>query len=307
MVLTIASLASLVVVLLAGLYKNDATLSGLWYFKIDASKFKSSSSLASGTTGALFGNLVGTATTTKIYDFYQIYFWNYCGGMIVDGKETIQYCSPRQASFVFNPIAQLGLNGTTLQKELPGTVEKAINAYSKATHWMFIVYIIALSVTAASIVVGIFAICSRIGSCVTYIVVSAASFFTVIAALTSTILFSTLVGGLNGGLKEYNIKSFVGTRMLALEWIAVAFSIGASVFWCVSICCCSGKSDRKNRGSAAPAPGFTPFNTARGYQPLGEQTAYGGAHQGESIGLVEKGQAGPYHGRDTAYEPFRHS
>lgn len=190
MVLTIASLACLVVVLLAGLYKNDATLSNLYYFKvhfpdrctsvsqanlnvqIDASKFKSSSTLSSGTAGALLGNLVGTATTTKIYDFYQIYFWNYCGGIIENGKETIQYCSPRQSSFVFDPIAQLGLNGTTLQKELPGTVQKAISAYSKVTHWMFIVYMVALGVTAASIVVGIFAICSRIGSCVTYIVVS---------------------------------------------------------------------------------------------------------------------------------------
>lgn len=96
--------------------------------------------------------------------------------------------------------------------------------------------------------------------------------------------------------------------MLALEWLAVAFSIGASIFWFVSICCCSGKSNRKERGPVGQTPGFTPFNPSRGYQPLGEQTAYGGApHQGESIGLVEKGQAGPYHGRDTAYEPFRHS
>jgi hypothetical protein len=123
--------------------------------------------------------------------------------------------------------------------------------------------------------------------------------------------------------------------MIAVDWLAAAFSLGASFFWLVSICCCSphSSSRRKDRGAASNvAPqgsnvaAFAPFGN-RGYQPLEDpaagsgvhhNTAYGGAaaygqqnpyggHGGvemQDIGFT--GAAGPYKGRESAYEPFRH-
>jgi hypothetical protein len=138
--------------------------------------------------------------------------------------------------------------------------------------------------------------------------------FTVLSALTATILFSTLVGALDTLLKPYQINLTVGTKMLAIEWIAVAFSIAASMFWLVSICCCSGRSSGGKRSSKGPEPGFTPFANrgAAAYQPLGDshQQQSNPYHnqfgaQGTNVEMQSFGGAGPYKGRETAYEPFR--
>ena len=125
-----------------------------------------------GLASSLIAGLVGQASSNKLYDFYEVYMWNYSAGSTSNGVDTIQYCSPRQAKFVFNPIDVWGLNGTTIQKDIPGAVTSAINAYSKGAQWMFIAYTVAFWVTAATIVVGLLAICSRIGSSLTTIVSS---------------------------------------------------------------------------------------------------------------------------------------
>jgi len=213
----------------------------------------------------------------------------------------------------------MGLNGTATQQYIPGAVNSAMNAYQKGAQWMFIAYAIAFWTTVATIVVGLFALCSRIGSCFTTIVSGVATLFTILAAVTSTILFSTLVGALSTTLKPYQIKLSVGTKMMALDWLAVAFSVGASMFWLVSICCCSGKSSHKDRNSAAPAAGGA-FGTrgSAAYQPLGDEhnhvgnpyhSQYGAPQGHRGMEMQEFGQtgAGPYKGRDTAYEPFRHA
>jgi hypothetical protein len=55
--------------------------------------------------------------------------------------------------------------------------------------------------------------------------------------------------------------------------------------------------------------GYGPFNaaSARGYQPvesplLNQPSGY----HGTEMGNLEHGAGGPFKGRDTAYEPFRH-
>jgi SUR7/PalI family len=142
-----------------------------------------------------------------------------------------------------------------------------------------------------------------------------ATLFTFLAAITSTILFSTLVGALNTALKPYHVKLTLGSKMIALDWIAVVFSIAASMFWLVSICCCSGRSrhpkaDRNSQQSGAGGAGYTGFG-GRGYQPLGDhfaqptQAPYGAPGQ-MGHEMHDFGTAGPYKGRETAYEPFRH-
>jgi hypothetical protein len=97
--------------------------------------------------------------------------------------------------------------------------------------------------------------------------------------------------------------------MLSLDWLAFVFSLGATLFWTVSICCCSGKSS-KPKGEKS-SKGFKPF-ASRGasYQPLGEE--HGALHPGHTRGgsgveMDNFGAAGssPYKGRETAYEPFR--
>jgi hypothetical protein len=103
---------------------------------------------------------------------------------------------------------------------------------------------------------------------------------------------------------------------MALEWLAVAFSVAASLFWVLSICCFSGKSNHrggKNHNSGKPGASRQttfPFLN-RGYQPLGDQShgtiPYGTrpVHNERDVEMNDYGNS-PYKGRGEAYEPFRH-
>jgi hypothetical protein len=109
--------------------------------------------------------------------------------------------------------------------------------------------------------------------------------------------------------------------MIALDWLAAAFSLAASLFWLISICCCSPHSSRRKDRTLRNEPptgsnvaAFAPFGS-RGYQPLGDpaasnvhqSTAYGGpGWRGVEMQDMGYTGAGPYKGRESAYEPFRH-
>ena len=121
--------------------------------------------------------LQGAASTKELKDFYLVGLWNYCEGDTDDkGKETITYCSPRQKNFWFNPIDAWQLKNTTAQKLFPDDkMEKTLDTYHKVAGWMFSAFVIAICLTAAEFVVGIFAIFSRWGSLVTTFVSSVSS------------------------------------------------------------------------------------------------------------------------------------
>jgi hypothetical protein len=146
----------------------------------DTTKFQANSTALSGllskadaNTKKLIEGLVGQVQTNNLKDIYYVYMWNYCSGSKsgVNGSTiNIEFCSPRKSQYYFNPITEWGLNGTTTQKYIPGTVDKALGAYQKGAQWLFIAYAIAFWTTVATIVVGFFALCSRVGSCLTTVV-----------------------------------------------------------------------------------------------------------------------------------------
>jgi hypothetical protein len=231
-----------------------------------------------------------------------VYLWNYCSGDKSNGTSgdvKLTHCSGREARFWFNPVEVWGLNNSGVADLIPNELERGLNIYKGVANWMFVAYAIAFFATLANIIVGLLAICSRWGSCVTTIVSAASTLFCFLAALTSTVLFSVLTGTFNSVLRTYGIRLTVGTKMFALDWIAFAFSLGATLFWTISICCCSGKSDRKPRADGS-------YNAGQrgGYQSLG-----GDRNSYQQTSNVEMGNYGasPYKGRETAYEPFRHS
>jgi len=319
MALTIVSLILLFVVFLGGLNKGDSNLSSLYYFKADTTGFKhniTSSGLLSinlpGTADDKLRNFLNSLTSTnsaqKLSDVYEVYLWNYCDGSKDNSTGTVKltHCSPRQARYWFNPVEVWGLNNSGVENLMPSELQKGLNIYRDVSQWMFVAYAIAFFATLANVVVGLLAICSRWGSCATTLISCAATLFTFLAALTSTILFSILTGTFNSALKTYGIHLTVGTKMMGLDWVAFAFSLGATLFWTVSICCCSGKSDHKHRDGGEK--GYTPAFASRGYQPLGgegQHAPYG--HQQSNVEMGNMGGASPYKGRETAYEPFRHS
>ena len=160
---------------------------------------------------------------------------------------------------------------------------------------MFAAYSVAFFATLAELVVGVFAIFSRWGSCVTSIVASVATLFTIASAITSTALYSTLVGTFDSVLKSYGIKASLGTSSLTVTWLGVAFSVGAGLFWTLSTCCCSGQSGRKNTIVEK-----TPYTYERVESP------YMGHSANAQGGAVPMQGMGHQRGHSQAYEPFRH-
>lgn len=182
---------------------------------------------------------------------------------------------------------------------------------------MFAAYTIAFWATVISIVTGILAIFSRWGSLITsgvsavsltlfpglapkqrsnFARVQVATLFTLAASITSSALYGTLVGTFKSVFKDYNIKASMGNRMMAITWLAVAFSLGASLFWVLSTCCCSGKSDRRSR---KPTVEKTPYTYERVESPYGGPPALN-SHGNVPLRDMQGNKAG------TAYEPFRH-
>ncbi|KAF4311525.1 Actin cortical patch SUR7/pH-response regulator PalI [Botryosphaeria dothidea] len=304
MALSLAAFICLIIVFLGNWNKNDGNLTSIYFMKADLSEFRSNiSSLSSidipGTD--VDDDLLSALTTSannNLSDTYTVGIWNYCSGDDNStGGDQITYCSGRKASFWFNPVEVWGLNQTGAEDLIPDKLEDGLKIYKKVANWMFAAYAVAFFATLAEILLGIFAIFSRWGSFVTSIVASVATIFTIAASITSTALYGTLVGVFNSVFKAYNIKASMGGRMMAVTWLATAFSIAAGLFWVLSVCCCSGKSDK--RPGRKMTVEKTPYTYERVHSP------FGGAHQQQATGTMPlRDMQG--NKAQTAYEPFRH-
>ena len=138
--------------------------------------------------------------------------------------------------------------------------------------------------------------------------------FTFAASLTSSILFGILTGALKGAFDTYNIKVKIGGHALAVAWLATVFSIGATLFWLFSVCCCSGRSNphyKDNKGGLWNAE-----PKGQGYYGRGTKVEKTGGYErvaspmGDRVPLTDYPQAQPQgYGRHMqpggAYEPFR--
>ncbi|KAF1841730.1 integral membrane protein-like protein [Cucurbitaria berberidis CBS 394.84] len=305
MLLTLASLICIVLVVIGQTpWKGNnapSTALGrdLYFFKADTSGFNADpqnvidhlpDSVKPDTD--LVKALQGAASSKELKDFYQVGLWSYCeGDKDKDGKETITHCSSRKFSFWFDPFSVWELKDTSAQKALGDDMQKVLNAYKKAAGFMNWAFVITLILSAVEFVIGFFAIFSRWGSLVTTIVSTAQTIFALAAATTATAIYAALVGVFKSVLKPYDIDASMGTKMLTVLWLGVAFSVASGFFWLISVCCCSGKSPHKK-----VVVEKTPYTYERVASP-----AFGG-QQAQHTGYA--GAAG--HGTSgTAYEPFR--
>ncbi|KXG45158.1 Actin cortical patch SUR7/pH-response regulator PalI [Penicillium griseofulvum] len=329
--LTIASLICIIMVGLGCTKASSDTLNNLYFIRLDLSNISTGSAVTSEITDRLndahitsvsAADIEATIKTfqndANIADFYDIGLWGYCEGDSDKGKETVSKCTEPKAQFYFNPSSVLGMSEAQIEKELGSGFKKTLNVYKAVSKWMFIAYLVAFVATCAQILLGIFAIFSRWGSCVTTIVSIVSFLFTIGASLTSTIMFSIAKGSLGTALKVYGVDVGLGKNMYVATWLAVAFSFGATVFWMLSTCCCSGRSpyshkDRHNTRSitAEKAPyTYEPIGAA--HPPFGSQQPYTPQH-----GYTTSYPPTPNYNNDipmthnnhqsSAYEPFRHA
>ncbi|KAI4250197.1 MAG: hypothetical protein L6R40_000369 [Gallowayella cf. fulva] len=307
MSLTIASLVCLIIVGLGGTNKNNSSLNDLYFFRANTTDINVTPNDVNipknPLTDAILNQTVDTAKNAlDIKDFYHVSLWNYCAGDFDNGKDKVTYCSPRKNQFWFNPVEVWGLNNTGVDKLFSKELRAGLDAYQKAAKWMFIAYVVAVVATIVEIFVGIFALFSRLGSLATTIVSTVSSFFLIAFALTATILYATLMGSFNNAVKKYNIHGSLGHNMFVVLWLAVAFSFGAGLFWLISSCCCSGRSNRIKYGDESGRKGKyervdSPYGHREGPAHFQSGPGYQAPHHGVPLDNVGS--------KPTAYEPYR--
>ncbi|EED16386.1 integral membrane protein [Talaromyces stipitatus ATCC 10500] len=309
---TVGALISLIFVGIGSTNSNSSTKTDLYFFRADLSNLTSAggSSLANEAASALgdltnFGSscfeaaLAEALAKNHIRDFYDIGLWGYCAGNKTSSGKF-------EAEFAFDPVSVWGLNNTGSSKDvediLPSNLHKALNTYKAVSKWIFIAYIIAFGVTALELIVGLFAICSRLGSLVTSIISGVAFFFTAAASITATAMFAVFTGTFNTALKQYGMHGSMGHNIYVATWIATAFAFCGTLFWLFSSCCCAARS---------------PYHGGRAGRSrvMAEKAPYTYERVSSPYGGAPAGPAAPYSGqhnvpmqtfRQDAYEPFRH-
>ena len=98
-----------------------------------------------------------------------------------------------------------------------------------------------------------------------------------------------------------HVVAEVGQNWISATWVATVFSFAASVFWMMSMCCCSGRTskvmgtDKKGKGTKAE---HTPYT----YQRVESPTAYKG-HGESGTPMLPFHAAQP---KPAGFEPMRH-
>lgn len=309
MAMTIASLVCLIIVGMGGTNKNNSDLNNLYFFRANTSDIVikpediSKDIPHNALTDAIINRTTAAAKEAlDVKAFYHVSLWNYCAGDFDKGSDKVTYCSPHKNEFWFNPVEVWGLNNTNIDQLFSKELRDGLNAYRVTAKWMFIAYLVALISTIVEILVGFFALFSRLGSLATTIVSTISSFFLIAFALTATILYSVLTGSFNTALKKYNIHGTMGKNMYVVVWLAVAFSLGAGIFWLFSSCCCSGRSNKIKYGDASGRKGaYERVDDTYGHREgaVNFQTGPGYQAPHHGVPLNNVGQ------KQTAYEPYR--
>lgn len=320
---TVGALISLIFVGIGCTNSKSSTENDLYFFRADLSNLTSAggSSLADQAASALsdltnLGSssleaaLAEAIAADKIRDFYDVGLWGYCAGnKTSSGDYKVDYCSKAKAEFYFDPVEVWGLNSTSaassVEDILPTNLQKALNTYKAVSKWMFIAYIVAFAATALELIVGLLAICSRLGSLVCSIISGVAFFFTVAASITATVMFAVFLGTFNSALKQYGMHGSMGKNIYVATWIATAFALAGTFFWLFSSCCCAARSpyhgDRRSRGRVMAEK--APYNYERVSSPY---AGHGGAPAGPAAPYTQQHNVPMQTFRQDAYEPFRH-
>ncbi|OJJ94949.1 hypothetical protein ASPACDRAFT_64869 [Aspergillus aculeatus ATCC 16872] len=272
--LSVGSLICLMIVTIGCINPKQAT--DFYMFRIELKNLTTSpSSILDTTLQDLTGGhvkqfvqaLQEANKSETLQDFYSIALWNYCAGNnphIAVYNST--YCSKPRGGFWFDPIEIWGLNQTHIGKHIPNRLQQTLDIYHRASLWMQILYLLAICTSILQLLVGLLVCCSRLGSCVAWLLAGASLLFTLAASVTSTMLFATLAGTFKVTFKAYGIYGHMGRHIYAATWLAVALSLLAAVSWLLNCCCFRG--DKARRDPARTICPVAAADTAYSHRPF---------------------------------------
>lgn len=312
--LTTASLICILIVGLAGV-----TNKGLYMFEAETKNLSISNTdlinlatadlkdFTSAADGAISDATVNiTAADLGLADYYTVALWNYCyttGSTTTCTKAAFDWASNATNTTELNTLA----SQTGVKVTVPKAIETALKTFSLIAKWTEIVYIIAAIATACALLVGLFAICSKIGSCCTFLINGIATVAIIAASVLSTVMSSTVVATLEAASKPFGVKASFNTSFLVITWLAAAFSLAAGLFWAFSICCCSaGSSERRDKRRSKAGDSEKPYGT---YQRVDDPFAPH-TYSNQQSGVYNPSYGVPMNNmkptKAGAYEPYSH-
>ncbi len=261
--------------------------------------------LATGDSKSGSGSSNVTAADLGLADLYDVSIWGYCytpqNGSRECTKPAFNWAVSALNTTTGNLKSLITLSGQNIT--LPQEVSDAVTAFGTVARWTQIVFIIAYVALGVELFFGIFANCSRVFSCITFIIAAFATVAVCGAAALSTAMSVVVVGAVEGTAKFYGVEASFNRRFLAAVWIAAAFAIAAGFFWLFTICCCSPDHSRKSRRSRS-SDGEKLMQGP--YQPIGNENGYNGGYPQQYPQSYAAPQSyGPK--RDLAYEPYSHA
>ncbi|KAI1091633.1 SUR7/PalI family-domain-containing protein [Rostrohypoxylon terebratum] len=254
------------------------------------------SSLQGNSGSSSSGNI--TAAELGIDKLYDVTLWNYCS---LAANGTDKNCTQAKfnwaetdfnTTFVDNFGSDLGANIT-----IPEEIKDALNTFKPLMKWTEVVYIIAMIALGLELIVGLFTACSRLVSCLTWLISGIATLAVIAAASMMTAIAIVVVGAVKGSISKYGGDASWNSKFLACIWIGVAFALGASLFWLFSVCCCAPER-RPHAGRSRGGPEGEKFIPTGSYAPLGEHQ-----NAGYNYSAPQRGGARS----DLAYEPYSHA
>ena len=274
MVLTLATLAFLIMIGLGSTNSNNSYLSNLYFLQINTTAVTGSSAFAHNAANDLTPAAAKAPDgTIMIQNFYTLGLWNYCGGAggnttrsaLAFGQSSAQkvdFCAQRALQFGFDFKSAWGLSGSAAEKVLGGdTFAPVLLRYQSSwAKWMSTLYILACVAAGVEVFVALFGLCSRLGGLFTTLsALVTTAFATAFAALVTAAYFSLGGAGNVDMTPAVGISFRAGATMYVYMWLACACSLVAALFWAFSSCCCSGRER-----SPPPVPGKPePYTYAR--------------------------------------------
>lgn len=182
-------------------------------------------------------------------EYYAVGLWGYCEGK--RGAPTFSNCTGPSASFSFDLVDILSSRLGQANGVLADWTQPVLKGYRRVSHWIVAAYMMAFIAAFIAVVTGLVGfplakLVAIISSAVSQQVkcevhaddAQVSSLLVIGASVTVTIMYQLLTRGLNSTLEPAGISASLGPRMLATSWLAVAFSVGSSLFWIVERCCC---------------------------------------------------------------------
>lgn len=170
--LTITSFACLVLIATSG-WGSKGTLNDLYFFKANFTELDiMAPNLPSDDLTAA---LKYSAESNKLARVYEVHLYNFCERN--SAERVVTYCSPKMGNYHFDPVKIWSLDSadtSTMKKEgeiklLGEVAQKALDAYRGGALLMFISYQISFWATLATILAGMLAVYSRLGSFLTWL------------------------------------------------------------------------------------------------------------------------------------------